>query len=64
LDRISKSKYGFFKKLVFKTVLKYAQIYLAFRENQRFYLDHTIYRQRRLFWSLLHRSASPVFCLL
>lgn len=49
LDRISKLKFGFFKKLIFKTVLKYAQIYLAFRENQRFYLDHTIYRQRRIF---------------
>ena len=49
LDSISKLKFGFFKRLIFKTVLKYAQIYLMFRENQRFYLDHTIYRQRRIF---------------
>jgi pyruvate,water dikinase len=49
LDEISKLRWGFFKKLVFKIVLGYAQTYLMFRENQRFYLDHTIYRQRRLF---------------
>jgi pyruvate,water dikinase len=49
LDRVSTLKFGFFKKLLFKTVLRYAQTYLMFRENQRFYLDHTIYRQRRLF---------------
>lgn len=48
-ERISHLKYGVIKKLLFKIVLKYAQIYLIFRENQRFYLDHTIYRWRRLF---------------
>jgi pyruvate,water dikinase len=49
LERISKLKLGFFKKILSKTVLRYAQTYLMFRENQRFYLDHIIYRQRRLF---------------
>jgi len=49
LERISKLKLGFFKKILFKTVLGYAQTYLMFRENQRFDLDHIIYRQRRLF---------------
>jgi rifampicin phosphotransferase len=55
LDRVSKLKFGFFKKLLFKTVLRYAQTYLMFRENQRFYLDHTIYRQRRLFMEYASR---------
>jgi pyruvate,water dikinase len=30
-------------------VLKYAQTYLIFSENQRFYLDHILFRARRLF---------------
>lgn len=55
LDKVSKLKFGFFKKLLFKTVLRYAQTYLMFRENQRFYLDHTIYRQRRLFMEYASR---------
>lgn len=41
---------GFIKKLIFKIVLQYAQTYLTFRENQRFYLDHQHVRQRRLFF--------------
>ncbi len=49
LGRVSRLRWGFGKKVIFKTVLKYAQIYLVFRENQRFYLDHQILRQRRLF---------------
>ena len=49
LDRISKLRFGFFKKIIFRTVMRYAQTYLQFRENQRFYLDHIIYRQRRIF---------------
>ncbi|OPY34158.1 MAG: putative phosphoenolpyruvate synthase [Methanomassiliicoccales archaeon PtaU1.Bin124] len=49
LDRIGRLEYGGPKKLAFKIVLHYAQIYLMFRENQRFYLDHQLYRLRRLF---------------
>jgi len=49
LERISKLKYGLFRKILFKAVLGYAQTYLMFRENQRFDLDQIIYRQRRLF---------------
>jgi phosphohistidine swiveling domain-containing protein len=49
LDRISRLKMGYFKRGVFRIVLKNAQIYLQFRENQRFYLDHIICRWRRLF---------------
>lgn len=48
-EQIAKKRFGFLKKLIFKTVLNYAQIYLTFRENQRFYLDHQHLRQRRLF---------------
>ncbi len=49
LGRVSRLKWGFAKKVVFRTVMRYAQTYLVFRENQRFYLDHQILRQRRLF---------------
>jgi len=42
-------KGGLVKRPLFKLVLKYAQTYLEFRENQRFYLDHILFRQRRLF---------------
>ena len=49
LERISKLKYGGPKKLVFRIILRYAQTYLMFRENQRFYLDHILDRWRRLF---------------
>ncbi len=48
-EAISKTKYGAIKKPVFKKVLDYAQRYLIFRENQRFYLDHELLRERRLF---------------
>ena len=47
--RISKLPLGFLKKKLFKIVLQYAQTYLTFRENQRFFLDHQHLRQRRLF---------------
>ncbi len=47
--QIQHLRFGLLKKLIFKTVLNYAQTYLTFRENQRFYLDHQHLRQRRLF---------------
>lgn len=49
LGKISKGRYGAIKRPVFKKVLGYAQRYLIFRENQRFYLDHELLRERRLF---------------
>ncbi|MEA2055985.1 MAG: PEP/pyruvate-binding domain-containing protein [Candidatus Thermoplasmatota archaeon] len=55
--KISKLKGGFFRKILFKKVLSYAQTYLIFRENQRFYLDHQIMRQRRLFMEYARRLA-------
>ena len=43
---IKKQKGGFFKAKIFGVVLNLAQTYLTFRENQRFYLDHLLFRQR------------------
>ena len=57
LERIGHAKGGFVKKRIFKIVLKYAQTYLVFRENQRFYLDHILMRQRRLFMEYGRRFA-------
>ncbi len=45
-SRIKKQMGGFFKEKIFKIVLALAQTYLTFRENQRFYLDHLLFRQR------------------
>lgn len=44
--RIKKLNGGFLKARLFKIVLNLAQTYLTFRENQRFYLDHLLFRQR------------------
>ena len=44
-----RSKLGFFKRGVLFKVLKLARTYLTFRENQRFYLDHIMYRNRLIF---------------
>ena len=46
LMRIKKQNGGFFKAKLFSIVLNLAQTYLTFRENQRFYLDHLLFRQR------------------
>ncbi len=58
LARISRLRYGFLKKRVFKTIMRFAQTYLMFRENQRFYLDHQILRWRRLFLEYGRRFAA------
>ncbi|QLH75657.1 MAG: phosphoenolpyruvate protein kinase [Methanomassiliicoccales archaeon] len=57
LDRIGKMRFGPFRKIVFRTVLSYAQTYLMFRENQRFYLDHILDVWRRLFMEYGRRFA-------
>ena len=44
--RIKKTGGGFLKAKLFNIVLGLAQTYLTFRENQRFYLDHLLFRQR------------------
>jgi len=57
LDSIGKMKLGSIRKIIFKTIMRYAQTYLMFRENQRFFLDHQIARQRRLFMEYGRRFA-------
>lgn len=58
LGKISKLRYGLLKKPIFRTVMRFAQTYLMFRENQRFYLDHQIIRWRRLFLEYGRRFAA------
>jgi pyruvate,water dikinase len=57
LDRIARLRYGYARKLIFRIVLGYAQTYLMFRENQRFFLDHMILRWRKLFLEMGRRLA-------
>ncbi len=49
LERIGDMRFGFLRRRLFEKVMRYAQTYLVFRENQRFYLDHILYRYRKLF---------------
>ncbi|MBR4226125.1 MAG: hypothetical protein IKR86_05035 [Candidatus Methanomethylophilaceae archaeon] len=44
-----RSRLGFLKRGILFKVLKLARTYLTFRENQRFYLDHIMYRNRLIF---------------
>ena len=52
-----KKRLGFFRRKLIMTVLKYARTYLIFRENQRFYLDHMMYRNRLIFLEQGRRMA-------
>jgi rifampicin phosphotransferase len=69
--RIKKQRGGFFKEKLFGIVLNLAQTYLTFRENQRFYLDHLLFRQRlmllemgrRLFENKIIDEVDDVFFL-
>lgn len=69
LKKIKKIRAGFFKAKLFGVVLKLAQTYLTFRENQRFYLDHLLFRQRlmllemgrRLFHRKIIEAVDDVF---
>lgn len=45
-DKIKRQRLGYLKAKLFGIVLNLAQTYLIFRENQRFYLDHLLFRQR------------------
>ncbi len=49
MRKLSRLRYGRSRRLAFRLVLRFAQTYLMFRENQRFYLDHLIRRWRVLF---------------
>ncbi len=48
-EKMVKENLGFFKRGILFKVLGYARTYLIFRENQRFYLDHMMYRNRLIF---------------
>lgn len=49
LSRMRRLKLGYFKAGVFRLIMHFAQVYLMFRENQRYYLDHILYRERRIY---------------
>lgn len=53
--RIRKTRMGWIRSKLFEYVRKKAQTYLVFRENQRFYLDHILLRQRRIFLEMARR---------
>ena len=48
-EKMVREKLGFFRRGLMFKVLQYARTYLIFRENQRFYLDHMMYRNRLIF---------------
>jgi len=48
-EQMVRKNLGFFKRGLMFKVLQYARTYLIFRENQRFYLDHIMYRNRLIF---------------
>jgi pyruvate,water dikinase len=48
-EEMVRKELGFFKRAILFKVLQYARTYLIFRENQRFYLDHMMYRNRLIF---------------
>jgi len=48
-EEMVRKELGFFKRTMLFKVLLYARTYLIFRENQRFYLDHMMYRNRLIF---------------
>ncbi len=55
LEKIGRQKLGFVKKEIFKAILFYAQTYIGFRENQRFFLDHQDFRFRKVFLEIGRR---------
>lgn len=57
LNQIKNQKGGFVKAKLFGMVLNLAQTYLTFRENQRFYLDHLLFRQRLMILEMGRRLA-------
>ncbi len=48
-EEMARKELGIFRRWMLFKVLKYARTYLIFRENQRFYLDHMMYRNRLIF---------------
>jgi len=46
LQALSRQRWGWLKTVTFRFLLKYAQIYSLFRENQRYDIDRVFYGQR------------------
>jgi pyruvate,water dikinase len=55
LVKIRQIERGWLKARMFKMIKGFAQTYLMFRENQRYYLDHILYRQRRVYVEFARR---------
>lgn len=55
VSKIRRTKRGRLKARVFNVIRRFAQTYLMFRENQRYYLDHILYRQRRVYMEFARR---------
>jgi rifampicin phosphotransferase len=55
LGRMRELRWGYFKTGVFRLIMHFAQVYLMFRENQRYYLDHILYRERRIYMEYSRR---------
>jgi pyruvate,water dikinase len=55
LRRMRGLKLGYFKAGVFRLIMHFAQVYLMFRENQRYFLDHILYRERRIYMEYAQR---------
>ncbi len=55
LAKIRGIKRGWLKARMFRLIVGFAQTYLMFRENQRYYLDHILYRQRRVYMEFARR---------
>ena len=49
LGALGQQRFGAIKKGIFKFLLKYAQIYSLFRENQRYEIDRVFYGERKAF---------------
>ena len=53
--QLSRQPWGPLKRRIFRFLLKYAQIYSLFRENQRFEVDRVFYGQRKAFVAIGHK---------
>lgn len=55
VSKIRQVTRGWLKARMFNLIKGFAQTYLMFRENQRYYLDHILYRQRRVYMEFARR---------
>ena len=55
LQALSRQRWRRFKTVTFRFLLKYAQIYSLFRENQRYDIDRVFYGERKAFQAMSER---------